>query len=102
MDDIHKKVLRTKLTFLWENLITTKVVKNLYAKEILDVDDVQRLEAEVVDSSRVKELIFMLAKRGPKAYQAFVDSVTETNQQHIKTTLEEEEKLLRQIKVENG
>jgi Caspase recruitment domain len=102
MDEIEKQVIQTKLTYLQRELNTVKVIDFLYAETILERDDVQRLLAEVVDSSCVRGLILILPLRGAAAFPAFIRALRETGQTHIMSTLLEEEKQLRQKKIEDG
>lgn len=103
MDDIHRQVLQTKLTYLQDQLESRKVLDILFEKQVLERDDIQRLQAEVVDSCRVRQLlIFILPLRGPQAYMTFIEALDKIGQKHIKETLLKEEKQLQQKKIEDG
>ena len=92
MDDIHKDVLQSQLTYLQNNLNTTKVIDYLYGVKILHDDDVQRLQAEVVESARVRNLVLIIRRRGPNAFPSLIMALDEIAQHHIKTKLLDEAK----------
>jgi Caspase recruitment domain len=103
MEEVHRDVLRTQLTYLQKNLIPLEVACLLFEANILNDSDIERINAEPVESARVSLLIIhMLPRRGPKAYPELLKSLEKTKQGHVESFLQETETKLQEKKTKDG
>lgn len=88
MEDIHRQALTESLTFLKDNLLVKEVLDHLVEENIITFDLKQAINFAVTDGDKVSELVCMLPKRGPRAFEAMLKSLRATSQEHVATHLE--------------
>ncbi|KAL5013987.1 hypothetical protein ScPMuIL_008257 [Solemya velum] len=85
MDDRDRNILRKNRTFILDNLQNVKsVVDILFEKEALteEMKD-EILIGKKTLKNKVRALIDILPKRGPTAFQCFIEALEESQNQHL-------------------
>ncbi|XP_025027243.1 death domain-containing protein CRADD [Python bivittatus] len=78
MDARDKQVLRSlRLELCAELLVEGLVIQYLYQEEILTDDHMQEIRAQVTNQRKTLMLLDILPTRGPKAFEAFLESLQE-------------------------
>ncbi|XP_033897871.1 caspase-2 [Acipenser ruthenus] len=85
----HQEVLRRHRVSLAKQLILGELLQYLLAADILTDNMVETVMSKVGSFSQNVEFLFLLPKRGPRAFEEFCAALRETKQEHL-------EKLLRQ------
>lgn len=89
MEDIHRKALTESITFLKKNLLVKGVLDHLVQEDIITFDLKQTINYPVTDGDKVSELVCMLPKRGPRAFEVMLKSLRATSQEHVAVHLEQ-------------
>ena len=87
MDDNHREILRRNRTDLVKDLEPLKLLNDL--AECLDEDDRETVKGVSGRKSQAEELLDMIPRKGPKAFECFVAALYK-RQQHLATPLIEE------------
>ncbi|KAG8137967.1 hypothetical protein E2320_003904 [Naja naja] len=78
MDARDKQVLRSlRLELCAELLVEGLIIQYLYQEEILTDNHVQEIKAQVTNQRKTLVLLDILPTRGPKAFEAFLESLQE-------------------------
>ncbi|KAM3833589.1 death domain-containing protein CRADD isoform 2-T3 [Vipera latastei] len=78
MDARDKQVLRSlRLELCAELLVEGLIIQYLYQEEILTDNHVQEIRAQVTNQRKTLVLLDILPTRGPKAFEAFLESLQE-------------------------
>ncbi|XP_019626450.1 PREDICTED: uncharacterized protein LOC109471543 [Branchiostoma belcheri] len=72
MDPYDQARLRKNHTKLMDNIEAPHLVNYLYEKEVLSIDDIERIEAKATTRDKNFQLLTMLPRRGEDAYGHFV------------------------------
>ncbi|XP_066277438.1 caspase-2-like [Branchiostoma lanceolatum] len=72
MDPYDQARLRKNHTKLLDNIESPHLVHYLYEKEVLSIDDMERIEAKTTTRDKNFQLLTMLPRRGEGAYGHFV------------------------------
>lgn len=86
MDRKHKDILQKSCTYLLDNISNVDgICDELIQKEILDAGSADTiLKKTPQPKGQIRELIFnQLPRRGPKAFDCFINALVNTNQDHI-------------------
>lgn len=84
MDDVDKKKLTSNRSFLVKNISNTmKVVDKLMEEEIINDAMKQKIQAKETTDEKNRELLNILGRRGPKAFEAFWRALVETDQAFV-------------------
>ncbi|XP_078589191.1 uncharacterized protein LOC144869625 [Branchiostoma floridae x Branchiostoma japonicum] len=75
MDPYDQARLRKNHTKLLENIESPHLVHYLYEKEVLSLDDIERIEAKTTTKDKNFKLLTMLPRRGEGAYEHFVGAL---------------------------
>lgn len=87
MDDNHRDILRRNRTDLVKDLEPLKLLNDL--AECLDEDDRETVKGVSGRKSQAEELLDMIPRKGPKAFECFVAALHK-RQQHLARPLIEE------------
>lgn len=78
MDKCHKEILRKNRLWLSEELLVTEtIVQFLYQENILTQAQVEVIESQESSKHRALKLLDTLPSRGPRAFDAFLQSLHE-------------------------
>ena len=83
----HRNILKRHRVDLVRDLEPSKVLNDLY--ECLDEDDREAVKAHSTRVARAEELVDMIPRRGPEAFQCFVAALYK-RQRHLAMPLIEE------------
>ena len=75
MNDKHRDILRRHWSSLRRDLEPTKLLP--YLVNILDVTDEQEVKVKATREDRIDQLLEILPRRGPKAFDEFVKALQE-------------------------
>ena len=75
MNDKHRDILRRHWSLLRKDLEPTKLLP--YLVNILDVTDEQEVKVKATREDRIDQLLEILPRRGPKAFDEFVKALQE-------------------------
>lgn len=87
MSDEHRKIIQRHRADLIKDLEPLKVLNDL--SECLDEDDREAVKGHRTRGDRAEELVDMIPRRGPKAFQCFVAALYK-RQRHLAMPLIEE------------
>lgn len=94
MEEIHRKTLRQSLTYLLENLKVERFVDLIYASPhtILSNEDYGKILAQDTESKQIRQIVLILQKSGPRAYDVCMHSLKTSGQTFIAEELLQKEK----------
>ena len=75
MDESKRKVLRKLRLHIAENMDVKKVTEILYSGMIFDRSDREQILAETTTLDRGCELLDILSRKGPKAFEEFLKAL---------------------------
>ncbi|XP_045181581.2 uncharacterized protein LOC123540546 isoform X2 [Mercenaria mercenaria] len=76
MDEAGRKVLKSKKGFILKNLILNdEILDFLENKNVLTEAMIQTIKAERTDNDKIVMLLYILTRRGPTAFQKFVEAI---------------------------
>lgn len=88
MDEAHRQLLEINLVALTRDLDPSDIYDELIAGSVLTFDDVERIEKRDTRRDRTMELIRILLRKGPNAFQVLMNSL-ESNYPHLHDMLKE-------------
>lgn len=88
MDHIHDEVLRKNCKFLKEHLKTECLVDLMVAKKVFSQKMAIDICTKVGQCEQVNEFLSKLRRRGPKAFDVFMECLYETSQTTVIERLE--------------
>lgn len=89
MTDEHKKLLRTNIKKLAENMRVHDVLNDLMERDVVNFDDKEMITRNGNTTSREKAeiLIQIIVRKNDSVYQDFIISLQKTNQKHVANIL---------------
>ncbi|XP_062895700.1 caspase-2-like [Mobula hypostoma] len=79
----HREALRSSHLLLAKQLVPGEVCQHLLAQRVLTEEMLELIEAKSGPFSRNVELLRLLPKRGPSAFDAFCQALRDTEQGHL-------------------
>ncbi|XP_062587644.1 caspase-2-like [Saccostrea cucullata] len=89
MEHRHREAIRKNWTFLLENLIVDELMDFLISHSILTENMKEEVEIQRTRREKATQLLFIVQKRGPQAFQTFVDGLKECQMGFIAERLEQ-------------
>ena len=89
MSEQHRRIIQRHRADLIRDLEPLKLLNDL--SECLDEDDRESVKAHSVRKDQAEELVDMLPRRGPKAFQCFIAALHKRQQHLAKPLVEESE-----------
>lgn len=91
MEEIHRKTLRQTLPFFLENLKVRPFVDLIYSSKhaVLSNEDYDKILAQITDSDKICQIVLILQRSGPKAFDVFIHSLKTSGQEFIAEELEQ-------------
>ena len=97
MEKKHQEALRKNWVFLMDNLILDDVLDAMITKEIFTTSMGEEVSVKQTKKDKATHFLFTLIRRGPKAFDLFIESLRENSQDFIADqlikTLNEDNKL---------
>ncbi|XP_069506404.1 caspase-2 [Ambystoma mexicanum] len=88
MQKVHEEVLKKNRLPLAKQLELTELLEFLVAEDIITYVMREAIEAKKGSFQQNIELLTLLPKRGPRAFEAFCNALHETKQEHLETLLQ--------------
>ncbi|KAL3852244.1 hypothetical protein ACJMK2_015912 [Sinanodonta woodiana] len=89
MENIHRAALRQNWIYLMDNLIIQELLDRLYEKGLLTDDMKEEIQVEKTKRDMISKFLSILQRRGPYAFDYFIDALQETSQEFIAEKLKE-------------
>ncbi|XP_062576248.1 death domain-containing protein CRADD-like [Saccostrea cucullata] len=89
MEHRHREAIRKNWTFLLENLIVDELMDFLISHSILTENMKEEVEIQRTRREKATQLLFIVQKRGPQAFQTLVDGLKECQMGFIAERLEQ-------------
>jgi len=86
MERKHELVLLMNYEFLLKNLDVDGVLPKLVGSQIFNLDDCERVKAEVTTEDKAGKLLKILTRKGDKAYDVFLKSADPHIQSQLEST----------------
>ncbi|XP_028345457.1 caspase-2 isoform X1 [Physeter macrocephalus] len=83
----HQEALRKNRVVLAKQLLLSELLEHLLEKDIITLEMREHIQAKVCSFSQNVELLNLLPKRGPQAFDAFCVALRETKQGHLEDLL---------------
>ncbi|XP_037370881.1 caspase-2 isoform X2 [Talpa occidentalis] len=83
----HQEALRKNRVVLAKQLLLSELLEHLLEKDIITLEMRELIQAKVGSFSQNVELLNLLPKRGPQAFEAFCAALRETKQSHLEDLL---------------
>ena len=85
MEEIHREKLRRKLIFLLQNLKVDNFVDHVYSSQhnILSDEDFEKISTQRTESDKIRQLVLVLRRSGPKAFDVCIHSLKSSGQAFI-------------------
>ncbi|XP_059877020.1 caspase-2 isoform X4 [Delphinus delphis] len=83
----HQEALRKNRVVLAKQLLLSELLEHLLEKDIITLEMREHIQARVCSFSQNVELLNLLPKRGPQAFDAFCVALRETKQGHLEDLL---------------
>lgn len=87
MNDVHRETLRKNWVYLLENLVTDELLDYLLGKEVITPDMYEEINVQLTRQDKVTHFLSILQRRGPRAFDNFLDALVATNQGFISDRL---------------
>ena len=87
MDDKHRDLLRTHRVYLLENLQPKSMIDHLVEKKLLSDDELDEIRAEKKTKEQIRLIIDKLPRKGPTAFDKFIEVLKVTGQEYVATKL---------------
>lgn len=87
MDDLHRKTIRENWVFLSENLETAELLDHMLKEFVFTQDMYEEVKVERTKKEKISQFLFILQRRGPQAFDKFLDALVATNQAFISDQL---------------
>lgn len=81
--ELKRKHLLSLHLFLVKNLDPEPLLDELYANEIITQYNIELIKSKPVRWDRARDIMMLIPKRGPKAYDVFCDAVERTQLLYI-------------------
>ncbi|PNJ51839.1 caspase-2 isoform X1 [Pongo pygmaeus] len=83
----HQETLKKNRVVLAKQLLLSELLEHLLEKDIITLEMRELIQAKVGSFSQNVELLNLLPKRGPQAFDAFCEALRETKQGHLEDML---------------
>ncbi|XP_058283470.1 caspase-2 isoform X4 [Hylobates moloch] len=83
----HQETLKKNRVVLAKQLLLSELLEHLLEKDIITLEMRELIQAKVGSFSQNVELLNLLPKRGPQAFDAFCEALRETKQGHLEDVL---------------
>lgn len=83
MEAIHRSTLRQNWVYLIENLVPGELADHLLAESILTNDMYEKIKVKATKKEKITHLLFIIQRRGPKAFEKFLTALRKTDQEFI-------------------
>ncbi|XP_026931464.1 caspase-2 isoform X2 [Leopardus geoffroyi] len=83
----HQEALKKNRVVLAKQLLLSELLEHLLEKDIITLEMREHIQAKVGSFSQNVELLNLLPKRGPQAFNAFCVALRETKQGHLEDLL---------------
>ncbi|KAF5914449.1 hypothetical protein HPG69_016400 [Diceros bicornis minor] len=83
----HQEALKKNRVVLAKQLLLSELLEHLLEKDIITLEMRELIQAKVGNFSQNVELLNLLPKRGPQAFEAFCAALRETKQGHLEDLL---------------
>ncbi|XP_012589357.1 PREDICTED: caspase-2 isoform X2 [Condylura cristata] len=83
----HQEALKKNRVVLAKQLLLSELLEHLLEKDIITLEMRELIQAKVGSFSQNVELLNLLPKRGPQAFEAFCVALRETKQSHLEDLL---------------
>ncbi|XP_033288184.1 caspase-2 isoform X4 [Orcinus orca] len=83
----HQEALKKNRVVLAKQLLLSELLEHLLEKDIITLEMREHIQAKVCSFSQNVELLNLLPKRGPQAFDAFCVALRETKQGHLEDLL---------------
>lgn len=88
MEHSHKEAIRKNWTYLLENLMVDDLLDYLISHSIITENMKEEVEIQRTRRDKATQLLFIVQKRGPKAFQILLDGLRECHMEFIADRLE--------------
>lgn len=88
MEHSHKEAIRKNWTYLLENLMVDDLLDYLISHSIITENMKEEVEIQRTRREKATQLLFIVQKRGPKAFQTLIDGLKECHMEFIAERLE--------------
>nr|XP_055044818.1 caspase-9 isoform X2 [Misgurnus anguillicaudatus] len=88
MDPRHRQILQQHRVDLVSGLNTADLCDGLLSKGIFTQDMIEEIQSKTTNRDKARKLLIDLETRGSRAFQAFLESLRETEQHHFAELLE--------------
>lgn len=88
MEHSHKEAIRKNWTYLLENLMVDDLLDYLISHSIITENMKEEVEIQRTRREKATQLLFIVQKRGPKAFQILLDGLRECHMEFIADRLE--------------
>ncbi|XP_004714052.1 caspase-2 [Echinops telfairi] len=83
----HQEVLKRNRVLLAKQLVLSELLEHLLEQDIITLEMRELVQARVGSFGQNVELLSLLPKRGPRAFEAFCAALRETKQAHLEELL---------------
>lgn len=83
MEKRHQEALRKNWIFLMDNLILDDLLDIMQEKEIFTTNMAEEVNVKATRKEKATHFLFTLIRRGPKAFDIFIEALRETDQGFI-------------------
>lgn len=87
MNNLHRETIRLNWVFLSENLETAELLDHMLGEFVITHDMYEEVKAERTKKEKISHFLFILQRRGPQAFDKFLDALVATNQAFISEQL---------------
>ncbi|XP_052277719.1 DNA ligase 1-like [Dreissena polymorpha] len=102
MDDIHRELLLKRQRYLRDNVIMEEgLLSKLRESGVFNTSMIQVIQSEIDNDRQMARLLDMLTKRGPEAYDKFMDCLSEDYPWVVQNFREKEAELMEQDRAES-
>ena len=89
MERRHQEALRRNWVYLMDNLIMDGVLDSMMSKEIFTSTMGEEVSVKQIRKDQVTHFLFTLIRRGPHAFDLFLEALRENSQEFIADQLVE-------------
>lgn len=83
MEKRHQEALRKNWVYLMDNLILDDLLDLMQEREIFTANMAEEVSVKQTRKDKATHFLFTLIRRGPKAFDMFIEALRETDQSFI-------------------
>ena len=87
MESKHREILKSNRVYLLDNLQPNAMVDHLMESKLLSEDDLEELRSERKTKEKIRFLLDKIPRKGPDAFDKFIDVLKKTDQEYIANKL---------------